>query len=132
MFFRTRLQQLMVGRNGPDALGSAAVWTALGLWFVYLFTRRLILYLICLALFIYSLSRTFSRRVEKRRAENAAFLAAVRPLRRKCSAVSCRLRDRDHRYFSCPNCGQQLRVPRGKGRIQVTCRACGITFEKKS
>lgn len=130
--FRAKLQQLMVGRNGPDALGTAAIWMSLAVWAVYLFTRLLPLYLVCLALIGYALFRMFSRRVEKRRTENSAFLSAFRPLRRKYSAVTCRLRDREHRYFRCPNCGQQLRVPRGKGRIQVTCRSCGITFEEKS
>lgn len=130
--FRAKLQQLMMGRSGPDALSNAALWAALAAWAVYLFTRQLALYLVSLALMGYSMFRMLSRQVEKRRTENAAFLNALRPLRRKCSAVSCRLRDREHRYFRCPNCGQQLRVPRGKGRIQVTCRACGITFEEKS
>ena len=35
-------------------------------------------------------------------------------------------------YLKCPNCGQQLRVPRGKGRITVTCRSCGAVFQEKS
>lgn len=130
--FRAKLQQLMVGRSGPDALSNAAIWAALAVWAAYLFTRLLPLYLVCLALMGYSMFRMLSRQVEKRRAENAAFLNVLRPLRRKCSALSCRLRDREHRYFRCPNCGQQLRVPRGKGHIQVTCRSCGITFEEKS
>lgn len=130
--FRAKLQQLMYGRNGPDALGTAAIWISLAVWVVYLFTRLFPLYLLCLMLIGYALFRMFSRHVEKRRAENNAFLNAFRPLRRKYSAVTCRLRDREHRYFRCPNCGQQLRVPRGKGHIQVTCRSCGITFEEKS
>lgn len=130
--FRARLQQLMMGRNGPDALGTAAIWTSLAVWAVYLFTRFVPLYLICLALMGYAMFRMLSHQVDKRRAENAVFLNTLRPLRRKCSNLSCRLRDREHRYFRCPNCGQQLRVPRGKGRIQVTCRSCGITFEEKS
>ena len=41
-------------------------------------------------------------------------------------------RDKEHRYFRCPNCGQYLRVPRGKGKINVTCRNCGASFEEKS
>lgn len=130
--FRAKIRQFMVGRNGPDALSTAAIWAALVFWAVYLFTHALPLYLICLALMGYAAFRMFSRQVEKRRAENGKFLNALRPLRRGYSSFSCRLRDRDHRYFRCPNCGQQLRVPRGKGRIQVTCRSCGITFEEKS
>ena len=41
-------------------------------------------------------------------------------------------RDKEHRYFKCPNCGQYLRVPRGKGKITVTCRNCGASFEERS
>lgn len=31
-----------------------------------------------------------------------------------------------------PSCGQQLRVPKGKGKITVTCRSCGAVFQEKS
>ena len=74
----------------------------------------------------------FSRQIDKRRGENARFMSLIRPVRRGFSAWRARLRDRDHRYFRCPNCKQQMRVPKGKGHIQVTCRNCGITFEEKS
>ena len=41
-------------------------------------------------------------------------------------------RDKEHRYFRCPSCGQQLRVPKGKGKITVTCRSCGASSRKKA
>lgn len=129
---RAKLQQLMYGRNGADQLSAAAMWAAVMIWTVYLFTSWLPLYLAALALLIYTFFRLFSRNLEKRRAENAKFLNLLWPLRRRLSAFSCRMRDKEHRYFRCPNCGQQMRVPKGKGRIQVTCRSCGITFEEKS
>ena len=47
-------------------------------------------------------------------------------------SLYARAHDREHRYFKCPNCGQQMRVPRGKGRITVHCRSCGAVFEEKS
>ena len=34
-----------------------------------------------------------------------------------------------HNIVACPECRQQLRVPAGKGRIRVTCTACGAQFE---
>ncbi len=122
----------MYGRNGADQLSLATMWAAVILWAIFLFSGWLAVYLLSLILMIYTFFRMFSKRVDRRRAENAKFMDAVRPLRRKLSALSCRMRDKDHRYFRCPNCGQQMRVPRGKGRIQVTCRSCGITFEEKS
>jgi uncharacterized paraquat-inducible protein A len=69
----------------------------------------------------------FSRRLDQRRKENARFLSILRPLRQKFSSTLAHMKDKEHRYFRCPNCKQQMRVPRGKGRIQVTCRKCGAS-----
>lgn len=129
---RSKLQQLMYGRNGADQLSLAATWGAVILWTVYLFSGWLVIYLLSLALIGYTFFRMFSKRIDKRRTENAKFMELLRPVRRRLSALGCRMRDKEHRYFRCPNCGQQMRVPKGKGRIQVTCRSCGITFEEKS
>ena len=129
---RSKLQQLMYGRCGADQLSTFTLWIALILWVVYLFTGWLVFYLLAVVLVALTFLRMFSRHLEKRRAENAKFLSIVRPLRRRFAAWRCRVKDKDHRYFRCPNCKQQMRVPKGKGRIQVTCRNCGITFEERS
>lgn len=129
---RSKLQQLMYGRNGADQLSLATMWAAIILWLVFSFCHWTVIYLLSVILMLCTLFRMFSRRVDKRRAENAKFLSLIRPLRRKYSAWRCRMNDKDHRYFRCPNCKQQMRVPKGKGHIQVTCRNCGITFEEKS
>lgn len=39
---------------------------------------------------------------------------------------------KDYKYFVCPQCAQRLRVPRGKGKLRVTCTKCGNKFEIKS
>lgn len=129
---RSKLQQFMYGRCGADQLSLFTLWTAVILWAVYLFTGWIALYVISLVFIVVTFLRMFSRQLEKRRAENAKFMTLLRPLRRRLTALRNRLKDKDHRYFRCPNCKQQMRAPRGKGRIQVTCRNCGITFEEKS
>ena len=129
---RSKLQQFMYGRNGADHFALATMWAAIILWIVFSLCRLTVIYLLSVVLMLYTLFRMFSRRLDKRRAENAKFLSFLRPVRRKFSTWRCRLKDKDHRYFRCPNCKQQMRVPKGKGRIQVTCRNCGITFEEKS
>lgn len=129
---RAKLQQFMYGRCGADQLSLCTMWAAIILWLVYLFTGWIALYVVSLVLLVVTTLRMFSRRLDKRRAENAKFMALIRPLRRRCSALRTRMKDKDHRYFRCPNCKQQMRVPKGKGRIQITCRNCGITFEEKS
>ncbi len=39
---------------------------------------------------------------------------------------------KQYKYLICPQCAQRLRVPRGKGRIRVTCTNCGNVFETRS
>ncbi|MBQ6293704.1 MAG: hypothetical protein IJK77_07550 [Lachnospiraceae bacterium] len=40
--------------------------------------------------------------------------------------------DKEHRIFRCPNCDQRVRVPRGRGKIEITCPRCGHKFIKRS
>ena len=70
---------------------------------------------------IWSLFRMYSRNIEARRRENAAF-----------QRVLTQLKDRDHRYYHCPKCRQTVRVPRGRGKINIRCPKCGEQFIKKT
>lgn len=129
---RNAIQRLMYGRYGNDQLNMALIGLYLVCYLVSSFTRFVPLAWLSLVLLILVLLRMFSRNLPRRRAENAKFLSLTAP-----AAAWLRLRrtihrDKEHRYFKCPNCGQQLRVPRGKGRITVTCRGCGATFQEKS
>ena len=80
----------------------------------------------------FSLFRTLSHDIDKRRRENAKFMRAAGPVLSWLRLRRNIHRDKEHVYFKCPNCGQQLRVPRGKGKITVTCRSCGASFQEKS
>ena len=48
------------------------------------------------------------------------------------SLIFDRLKDRQHRYFACPKCRQTVRVPRGKGKISITCPKCREKFIRKT
>ena len=122
------LSRFMAGRYGGDQLNLFLIALYLVLYVAGLFIRVLLLELIGTVVLAVSLFRSLSRNVERRRAENARFLQVIRPLRRWWTNAH----DKEHRYFKCPNCGQNMRVPRGKGRITVHCRACGAAFEEKS
>jgi len=122
----------MAGRYGGDQLNLFLILLYCALYIVFLFTRLLAFELLGTVVLVFSLYRCLSRNLERRRAENARFLQAVRPALRRWSTFRARAHDKEHRYFKCPNCGQQMRVPRGKGRITVHCRSCGAVFEEKS
>ena len=129
---RRYMARFMAGRYGGDQLNLLLVALYVILYVVFLFTRMLVFEILGLILIILSLYRSLSRDLERRRAENTRFLQAVRPVLRRWNGFRARTHDKEHRYFKCPNCGQQLRAPKGKGKISVTCRSCGVSFEEKT
>ena len=129
---RNAIQRFMYGRYGNDYLNLFLVGLYLLLYLVFLFTGLDILYLISFALLAVTLFRMLSRNIERRGMENAKFMRAAGPVIRWLHLRRTIRRDKEHVYFKCPSCGQQLRVPRGKGKITVTCRGCGASFQEKS
>ena len=111
----------MTGRNGVDQLTLLVLGLSLVTDTVYMFTHFIPLYLISTALTVYGVFRMLSRNVEKRRAENRAFLG-----------LFSRLRDlRTHHIYRCGSCGQKIRVPRKHGtKVEITCPKCGNRFIK--
>lgn len=129
---RNALQRFMYGRYGNDQLNMALLVLYLALYLVYFLTGFDPLYRISFAVILFALFRLLSRNPARRRAENAKFLKVAGPAIQWFRLRRTIHRDKEHCYFKCPNCGQQLRVPRGKGKITVTCRSCGAVFEEKS
>lgn len=126
----------MYGRYGSDQLNLFLLIACLICWllcnFIKVATISRILTFVGYVLILYSLYRTFSRNYDRRRAENNKFLSITDPLTRHFRRFNAQARDRDHKYFRCPTCGQLLRVPKGKGRIHISCRNCGTSFDKKT
>lgn len=129
---RNALARFMYGRNGTDQLGLFTLVLYLIVWIIWTITQWTVLSVLETVLLFITLYRMLSRNLARRRAENTKFLQKIRPIKNRFMSHRARMKDREHRYFKCPNCGQQMRVPRGKGRITVHCRTCGATFEEKS
>ena len=129
---RNAIQRFMYGRYGNDQLNLFLMGLYLLLYLVYLFTKLDLFYIIGFALLAWSLFRLLSHNLERRRNENARFLRLAGPILSWLKLRRTIRRDKEHVYFKCPNCGQQLRVPRGRGNITVTCRSCGASFQEKS
>ena len=129
---RNAIQRLMYGRYGNDPLNLFLMGLYLLLYLVFLFTRLELLYMVSFVLLAVTLFRLLSRNIERRRMENARFMRAAGPLLSWLRTRRTMRRDKEHVYFKCPSCGQRLRVPRGRGKITVTCRSCGASFQEKS
>lgn len=132
------LSRFMYGRNGVDRLGLTMIWAALLLDIINMLLREKpvvsgITGLVSGVLLFTALFRMFSRNLEKRRAENTRFMEKVwwSVSRRMAGARQQRM-DKEHRYFTCHRCGAVCRVPRGKGRIVITCPRCGGEIHGKS
>ena len=119
------LRRFMAGRYGTDRLNMVILMTGVVISLLGAFTQKPVLNLATTALsyglMIWAIWRSLSRDTYKRYQENRKFLQFFD-----------RLKDRDHRYYDCPKCHQVVRVPRGKGKIAITCPKCREKFIKKT
>ena len=119
------LRNFMVGRYGTDKLNMVILMAGLAVCLVSPFIHsvkvNLLLTAISYALMFWAVFRSFSRNTYKRYQENRKFLQFFD-----------RLKDREHRYYDCPRCRQQIRVPKGKGKIAITCPKCRERCVKKT
>jgi len=130
---RNWLRRVMVGRYGPDQLYFALFFAAILLAIAASLSGLSILSLLSYVLLALAIFRVFSRNIYKRRAENDRFLRFWWPVKMWFRTRFVRLKSsRTHCFFRCPGCRNVLRVPRGKGRVQITCPKCGQRFEKKT
>lgn len=137
MTMRTRLAQFFEGRNGIDNLNVAIMWLAvLTLVASYLVPHdpgKWILHSSASFFILAYCARALSRNLQRRYAENARFLNAIGRLKNNWESRRVRAEQRkEYKIFKCPSCGMKLRVPRGKGKVMITCRQCGAQFQEKS
>lgn len=130
-FLTSRLKHFLFSRSGFDAYTIFLLLLFMILRGAIRLTGYLPLAIPAYLILGYCLFRFFSPNQGKRQVENARFLALFQAVNRWFRFQRTVRSDKEHRYFKCPNCAQPLRVPRGKGKIQVTCRACGAQFEEK-
>ena len=119
------LRNFMMGRYGTDRLNMVILSVGLVASLLSVILRApvldLVLFVLSYGMMFWAIARSLSRNTYKRYQENRKYLMLVQ-----------RLKDREHRYFDCPRCRQQVRVPRGKGKIAISCPKCKEKFIKKT
>lgn len=128
-----QLRRWMYGRHGGDELSFALI----GLYFVLTFIGTIfssgVIYFIAYIPGFYAIFRILSKNRTKRIAENGIFLQYFNPVKRKFQKKTKQWKDRKtYKYYKCKSCGQTIRVPKGKGKIQITCPKCKFQFIKKT
>lgn len=123
----------MYGRYGVDSLGKCLLGIGIAAAVFTWFSDAWIFPLLSWACIIYTYFRMLSKNIYKRSAENRAYLARTYKLRCFFARQKNMLVQRkNYHIYKCPSCRQKIRIPRGKGRIEIRCPKCSATFIKKS
>ena len=130
---RNFLRNFMTGRYGPDHLNVAMIVVSLVFALLHIITGFMPLSYVSYTVLALVLFRMMSRNIYRRRAENDKFIRYWWPVKTKLSRIFSRIRQRrTYKFIKCRGCKNILRVPRGKGKIQITCPGCGERFIKKT
>ncbi len=132
------LRRFMYGRYGNDQLSTFLfVFYLILVVFQMIFRNSaagrvlmLLSYVVVLAYFF----RCFSKNIYKRQRENQRFLQLWNPVRNYFKYWKRKIQERNStkKLFRCPKCHQTIRVPRGKGKIAITCPKCRSEFVKRT
>ena len=130
---KEKLRRFMQGRYGVDALSMFLI----GLSVVMMLLSRIVginaLYGLGFAPIIWSYFRVFSKNHYQCTLQNQKYLKlkakVTKPFNNQISMMKQR---KTHRIYSCPSCKQKVRIPKGKGKVQVTCPKCQTKFSKVS
>ena len=130
---KERMQRFMAGRYGNDQLNQFIFLVAIISMVLEIITRQSLFYTLTLVLLILAYVRVFSRNINKRYEENMKFLqkkdAILNKFRKQKYYAAQR---RNFHIYTCPQCKQKIRIPKGKGKISITCPKCRTSFIKKS
>ena len=128
---KQKFYNFMRGRYGVDRLNQWILGCALIMILLSYFTTSIFL-IIGYILWFISLYRMFSKQINKRYNENMIFNQKMRGYDRYKTLIKRKLSDKENAYFLCPTCKQTVRVPKGRGKITITCPKCRSQFNKRS
>ncbi|MBR1938860.1 MAG: IBR domain-containing protein [Spirochaetales bacterium] len=155
--FKRKLEEFFKDRYGTDQL--SVFMSFIGLVFIFcssVFSSAelgAIISIIGLALLISSSARVLSKNTSQRKKENDVFLSFFgrtssssgfsyeksenrekkeKKEREKQAKKALKEKLKTHALFYCPNCKCKCFVPKGKGKVRITCPKCGEKFIGKT
>ena len=135
---KDKFYRFMQGRYGVDqfakfTMGVALVSIVLAIFVNTGSSAGSLLDMLGLVAIVYTYFRIFSRNITKRAQENQKYLSATAKLRQRLNKEKNMMKQRkDYHIYTCPSCGQKVRIPRGKGKIEISCPKCHSKFVKRS
>ena len=133
MNFLDKFRQFMFGRYGMDQLGVGMAISYFVLSVSYNIFRFPPLMALAYVIFLLWVYRILSKNIGKRQQENIKFLSVWNPIKYRLESIGKKQTgSKNYRIYRCPSCKQMIRVPKGKGRISITCPKCRTEFIKKT
>lgn len=131
--WKNKMMQFMQGRYGADQMGQMLSAVSMVFLIISLFSRNQAWFLLAVIGIVYNYFRMFSKNISKRYAENQKYLKMTAGIRRRLASWKSQLAQRKiYHIYRCPDCKQKIRVPRGRGKIEIRCPKCNTRFVKKS
>ena len=131
--WKNKMMQFMQGRYGADQMGQMLSAVSMVFLIISLFSRNQAWFLLAVIGIVYNYFRMFSKNISKRYAENQKYLKMTAGIRRKLASWKSQPAQRKiYHIYRCPGCKQKIRVPRGRGKIEIRCPKCNTRFVKKS
>lgn len=137
MGFQQKIFEFMQGRYGVDQLSNFLIWTGVILSLFTVFFSYPVFVIVSWTMIIYAYVRILSRDRNKRYTQNQKFLDRTWRIRNGFAKIKYRIKygkqkSCPYRIFQCRECGQKIRIPRGKGKIMITCPKCKYQFKRRS
>lgn len=129
---KEKIQRFMLGRYGFDELGKVLVICSAVIMGLSIFTGR-VSYMLAIVVLIFSYYRMLSKNHQKRYEENCKYLKYKNTVYTFFNKQKYKMNQRKiYHMYICPSCKQKIRIPKGKGKITITCPKCNTEFKKKS
>ena len=135
---KEKFMRFMQGRNGVDQFARFTMGVALAAIVLTLFTGTrsgigAFLDLFGMSAIVYTYFRIFSKNISKRYQENQKYLQMTDKLRARFQKEKRMMSQRkDYHIYSCPGCGQKIRIPRGGfKKVEIECPKCHTKFIKR-
>ena len=129
---KERLFQFMQGRYGVDQLNKVLIIISIICFIINMFVGNIVIGILAYLLWFIVIFRMLSKNIYVRNQENEKFLNYIKPITIYIKLKNMNKQDSMHKHFSCPCCKQIVRVPKGRGKIVITCPSCQNKFEKRS
>lgn len=130
---KEKFLRFMQGRyGGADKLNMHLMGLLFILVLIEILTGWKVLMVISLILMVLIYFRMFSKNIYKRYQENQKYTTLIAPITKRVQFFKRKRKDKTHKYYKCPTCKQIVRVPKGHGKIEISCPKCHAKFVKRT